>query len=208
MESPDSVRRALLLSALLHALLLGILGFPDFSGLNSTKQGPLALVATLVAPAENLETDRLQPRAPLGKTTQNPTSPGGDFGPFFRSTAAKPKSTQSTMNQTAKGPEQDIGPDPEGLREYRLILARVARQFRLAGEPGTPRWQGVVLVAISKSSGAAPPTVGLSKGSGQPSLDAYALDMASRAVDQANVPDTLQGQGFELVLPIHFQAVE
>lgn len=207
MESPDSVRRALLLSALLHALLLGILGFPDFSGLNSTKQGPLALVATLVAPAENLETDHLPPRAPLGKTTQNPTSPGV-FRPFFRSTAAKPKSTQSTMNQTAKGPEQDIGPDPEGLREYRLILARVARQFRLAGEPGTPRWQGVVLVAISKSSGAAPPTVGLSKGSGQPSLDAYALDMASRAVDQANVPDTLQGQGFELVLPIHFQAVE
>ena len=208
MGSPDSVRRALLLSALLHALLLGILRCPDFSGLNSTKQGPLALVATLVAPAENPETDRLPPRAPLGKTTQNPTSPGGDFGPFFRSTAAKPKSAQSTMNRTAKALGQDIGPDPEGLREYRLILARVARQFRLGGEPGTPHWQGVVLVAISKSSGAAPPTVGLSKGSGQPLLDAYALDMASRAVDQANVPDTLQGQGFELVLPIHFQAVE
>lgn len=201
-----STRRALYLSALLHVLLLVILAIPDFSGQLGTKQGPIALVATLV-PAESLEPDLLPPRASPSKTTQNPTSPGV-FRPFFRSTAAKPKSTQSTMNQTAKGPEQDIGPDPEGLREYRLILARVARQFRLAGEPGTPRWQGVVLVAISKSSGAAPPTVGLSKGSGQPSLDAYALDMASRAVDQANVPDTLQGQGFELVLPIHFQAVE
>lgn len=95
---------------------------------------------------------------------------------------------------------------PDGLRQYRLNLAREARRFKrypaLARQRG---WEGVVVVVVNMLPGGATPHVSLSQSSGFDLLDQEALELVLLAVHNAVVPDNLRNRLFGLTLPIHYR---
>jgi periplasmic protein TonB len=92
----------------------------------------------------------------------------------------------------------------EGLRQYRLALAREARRYKqyppLARSRG---WEGTVELRVEITAGARP-SVGLARSSGHEVLDAEALEMMGRAVLLAVVPVSLQGRSFSVPVPVRF----
>lgn len=94
--------------------------------------------------------------------------------------------------------------DAEGLRGYRMALAQQARRFwrypeaaRQAGQQGTVQLRLVVLPLAGV-------TVSLEHSSGHDALDEAALIMVRQASVSADMPDSLRGQRFSLVLPVVF----
>lgn len=93
----------------------------------------------------------------------------------------------------------------DGIRQYRLNLAREARNYRrfpaLARQRG---WEGEVSVVVGTVAGVVVPQVSLNQGSGIPVLDSAAIEMVRLAVGSAVLPETLRGRAFALTLPIRF----
>jgi periplasmic protein TonB len=96
--------------------------------------------------------------------------------------------------------------DLDGVRQYRLNLAREARQLKnypdLARERG---WEGVVVVIVTTVAGARVPQVSLSQSSGSDVLDRAATELMELAVQTASLPESLRGHQFALTLPIHYR---
>lgn len=92
----------------------------------------------------------------------------------------------------------------DGLRQYRLALAREARRLKryppLARERG---WEGTAQIAAVFAS-AAEPTVALAHSSGHAALDEQALLMITRAVQSAELPESLRGRQFRVLVPVQF----
>jgi protein TonB len=101
-------------------------------------------------------------------------------------------------------PSEEVSPD--GVRQYRLNLAREARRFKhfppLARERG---WEGVAVVVVSTVAGVPLPQVSLSQSSGFELLDQEALMLVAQAVTTAVLPDSLRNRTFALTLPIHYR---
>jgi protein TonB len=101
-------------------------------------------------------------------------------------------------------PNEEASPD--GVRQYRLNLAREARRFKhfppLARER---RWEGVAVVVVSTVAGVPLPQVSLSQSSGFDLLDQEALMLVAQAVTTAVLPDSLRNRTFALTLPIHYR---
>ncbi len=97
----------------------------------------------------------------------------------------------------------------DGVRQYRLNLAREARRFkdypREARERG---WEGVVVVVVNTVAGVGVPVVSLSQSSGHDVLDQAALDLLGQSVGTATMPESLRGRQFALTLPIHYRLDE
>lgn len=115
-----------------------------------------------------------------------------------------------TMSQTvspAAVQSEDVSVD--GVRQYRLNLAREARRFkdypRGARERG---WEGVVVVVVNTVAGVGVPAVSLSQSSGFDILDQAALDLVGQAVGTATMPESLRGRQFALTLPVHYRLDE
>ncbi len=89
--------------------------------------------------------------------------------------------------------------DLDGVRQYRLNLAREARQLKnypdLARERG---WEGVVAVVVTTVVGARGPQVSLSQSSGIDVLDKAATELMELAVQTASLPESLRGHQFAL----------
>lgn len=104
----------------------------------------------------------------------------------------------------AQVPSEEASPD--GVRQYRLNLAREARRFKhfppLARERG---WEGVAVVVVSTVAGVPLPQVSLSQSSGFDLLDQEALMLVAQAVNTAVLPDSLRNRTFALTLPIHYR---
>lgn len=97
------------------------------------------------------------------------------------------------------------GADADGLRSYRLALAREARRHKhyppRAIEAG---WQGTAELRVSVTAGGAT-AVRLAKSSGQPVLDEAALEMLRLALPATPIPAPLQAREFSVDLPIVFE---
>lgn len=107
----------------------------------------------------------------------------------------------------AATPMSGDGPDAEGVRQYRLALAREARRYKRYPPEAMDRGLGgVVEVGVSVAGGNMPHGVQLVRSSGNPQLDEAALDMVHKAASLAVVPELLRGRGFTLVLPVVFEA--
>jgi protein TonB len=207
------VPHALAVSALLHALL-----FWPSSPHRHTASPRMPLMAKLQA---------LPAVVPAPSPPQVPRHPGSNARqpatevPPMPSAQALPW-TASAETQVAKHPEAQhssarmdlqkaaIAPageelDGEGLRSYRIALAREARRYKryppLAIEGG---WMGTSELRITIQAGAAQ-TVNLTKSSGYAVLDAAALDMLHRALPGAPLPPTLLGRSFVIDLPVVFE---
>lgn len=103
--------------------------------------------------------------------------------------------------QTIGTPAPDGALDGDGVRAYRLALARSARHAR-ATLTDLPTGNGRVELRVIVDRYARRVEVGAS--SGQAALDAAALALMGRAVNEAPMPEVLRGQAFELAVPVEF----
>jgi len=102
----------------------------------------------------------------------------------------------------------EVGLDAGGLRQYRVALASQARQFRRypeAARRGALTGTAEVRVTIEAAGGVR--RTELNKSSGHAALDAAALEMLRQAAARTDLPASLRGQSFAVLLPVVF-AVE
>lgn len=100
------------------------------------------------------------------------------------------------------------GPDPDGLRQYRLTLAREAGRFkRYPQRARVDGISGTAEVRIEHEAGRAP-VARLARSSGNAALDAAALDMMRQAAPRAAIPETLRERAFVVSLPVVFDIGE
>lgn len=106
---------------------------------------------------------------------------------------------------TGGGAGSGAGIDADGLRQYRLALAREARRFKryperamLAGIGGTAQ----VRIDVAADGGVR--DARLAGSSGNDSLDAAAVAMMRQAAPRALLPETLRGRAFPVTLPVIF----
>ncbi len=101
------------------------------------------------------------------------------------------------------------GPDADGLRAYRIGLAREARAHRryppLARERG---WTGTAEVRVDVSPGGQPWQVLLARSSGHDILDREAVQLMRNAAATAALPDSLRGREFAVRMPVTFDIAE
>lgn len=96
--------------------------------------------------------------------------------------------------------------DADGIRAYRMGLARGAREYKrypvIAQERG---WAGEAEVRIAVSREGRPRQILLARSSGHEVLDREAVDMMSRAAGSVSVPESLRGREFAVSLPVLFE---
>ena len=101
------------------------------------------------------------------------------------------------------------GPDAEGLRAYRIGLAREARAHRryppLARERG---WTGTAEVRVDVSPGGQPWQVLLARSSGHEVLDREAVLLMRNAAATTVLPDSLRGREFAVRMPVTFDIAD
>jgi protein TonB len=97
----------------------------------------------------------------------------------------------------------------DGLRQYRLALAREAGRFKRypdrAIEAG---WSGTAELRVKVAPGLGHPVAELTKSSGHAILDEAALEMMGRALPTTPIPTSLQARVFSVELPIVFELPE
>lgn len=97
------------------------------------------------------------------------------------------------------------GVSADDLRQYRLSLAISARRFKrypaLARERG---WEGTAEVALDVNALLPVPEVVLVRSSGRGVLDEQALEMMTQAARVTNLPQSLKGRDFRVLLPVQF----
>jgi protein TonB len=104
---------------------------------------------------------------------------------------------------------EERGLNAAGLRQFRLALAGEARQFRRY--PAAARLSeltGTAEVRVTVESGGIIRRVDLSRSSGHGVLDKAALEMLRQAVPRADLPESLRGRGFTVLLPVVFEVEE
>lgn len=101
------------------------------------------------------------------------------------------------------------GPNPDGVRAYRLGLARGARAYKRYPELARERgWEGTAEVRVDVSREGRPRQVLLARSSGHELLDREAVAMLARAAAAAAVPESLRGREFAVSLPVLFDLSE
>lgn len=222
------LRRAVCISILLHFVILlpsskGLpFGRPVFSvndriidaRLLSSRSGPpnaqVRSVPSSPIPVTDFTTDvtKAVPKTKAGKETS--VFPSVSPSTASDKTSVSDKSfVVSGEPTTSNAPTKLDAVSPDGLRQYRLNLAREARRFKhypaLARQRG---WEGVVVVVVNMFPGVVTPHVSLSQSSGFDLLDQEALELVMQAVHNAVVPDHLHNRLFGLTLPIHYRLDE
>lgn len=224
------LRRALLVSVVLHfAVLISARNEVPLSVPDSQPKGAVVVARIVPAvgklPDKQLHGDGMLAPEPeplagaLGRVVSVPQTQAGHavFSDSSRSTAtgqmtaaAVPAGISEALPLVASAatpPREDVSAD--GIRQYRLNLAREARRFKhyppLARQRG---WEGVAVVVVNTVAGADLPQATLSQSSGFDALDEEALDLVGQAIRNASLPDSLRGRKFALTLPIHYRLGE
>ena len=223
------LRRALVLSILFHLLVLvsarQLPWLPDLHGSSGGKPiaaslRPVARVQAAGLPAESsAPLDHQKPSAharellksEAGKRVNpvsqefSPSTATDDVAVVERPVAVPPRPVTAPVAAVAQSEAVSL----DGVRQYRLNLAREARQSKVY--PGLARergWEGVVVVVVTTVAGVALPQVTISQSSGIELLDRAATELVELAVQSARMPESLRGQQFALTLPIHYQLAD
>jgi protein TonB len=214
------LRRALFFSAVLHLAVL--LSFRPLAILSEMpgQLGPRVVQAQLVA--------RPAPPVPVLAEAQVPSAvPGKGALPLAAERRARSQpvrapgaqvGTEDSLVESATasghlpgGGEPAVAAtrdsvNPDAIRQYRLNLAREARQFKRYPPLARARgWQGDVVVVVNTVAGSTMPQVSLSQSSGFGLLDEEALQLVGQAVRRAALPEGLRGHNFALTLPIQYR---
>jgi protein TonB len=219
------LRRAILVSILVHLAVLSSFWQPVLLPDMTTRAASRAINAllhsaefpkpesppfeSLSAPAEKSAVTASEALKKSGSEKKAPVLPS-----FSRSTATEDIAVTDkavvfsgeAARASSAGAGQADKLDLDGVRQYRLSLAREARRFKRypdqAREHGR---EGVVVVVVTTVAGVAIPQVRLSQSSGSDLLDEAALELLDIAVQTATLPESLRGQQFGLTLPIHYR---
>ena len=220
---------ALAVSCALHVLLL----WPDALPRSNHREG-LSLTATLraaqvaerpvaTAPVDALAEARTSARTGTRSAQEQivatRTDPQPELKAFPPAAEIVGVPTQATLPVGSGDGQQNrnmsaldgapASPDAEGIRAYRIGLAREARAHRhypqLARERG---WTGTAEVRVDVSREGLPRQVLLARSSGHDILDREAVSMMSRAATAAELPESLRGRAFAVRLPVVFDIPE
>ena len=219
------LRRAILVSILVHLAVLSFFRQPVLLPDLTTRAVSRAINAylhsaerqrpeghafeSLSAPAEKSLANAGEALKKSGSEKKGPVLPA-----FSRSTATEDVAVTDraavSPGEAARASGAGVGQadklDLDGVRQYRLSLAREARRFKRypdqAREQGR---EGVVVVVVTTVAGVPIPQVRLSQSSGSDLLDHAALELLEIAVQTATLPESLRGQQFGLTLPIHYR---
>lgn len=220
--------RSLIVSLLLHLLFFwGLRGMAlPLAPLSAT--APKALEAVLSkaavseAPARSVQ-ERLVPKdikgrqeRIIGPARENSRSEAPVLAANVPSTAEVHSVSSAKDGGEAAAPAaQTIAAvptdviDADGLRQYRLALAKEARRYKRYPALARERnWEGVVTVTISIPLPGALPLVSLGKSSGHEILDRQALEMIGQAVLAASLPESLRGKAVSVSLPVRYSLDE
>ncbi len=227
---------ALLFSLGLHALLLLQQPLPD----NPARNRQTALRARLLPPTSSTK-PTAKPLSASQKTSphENPEPSSAPEPPKPSPTpvtavkaeaspaqwlASNPQRPGTPQPESASGRQTLVhkeSPDPapntesEGIRQYRIALARTARLLR--SEPDRTQKKEtndltnnvrVVRLQLEFEAGGQLQACTLLESSGQNVLDARALEWMSRAARQTRLPDALTGQPFRIALTLEFDPSE
>lgn len=206
--------RALLLSLAFHFLLL----WPSPTTWQDTGPTP-SLVATLRSGQEVRPVSPPLPRLSSSSDAVKPTLVPADHEAAATEPAparvtavpagAAESSTVQAVTAAVAAPESQAGVDAEGLREYRLALARQARSFKRypkrAEEAG---WAGTAEVRISILENGQALEPKLQRSSGHALLDEAAIEMIRQALPATPVPPALRQQAFSIDLPVVFELAD
>ena len=222
------LRRALVLSILFHLLVLvsarQLPWLPDLHGSSGGKPiaaslRPVARVQAAGLPAEStapldqklpaharelLKSEAGNKPLPVSQGF-SPSTATDDVAVVERPVAVPPRPVTAPVAAVAQSEAVSL----DGVRQYRLNLAREARQSKVY--PGLARergWEGVVVVVVTTVAGVALPQVTISQSSGIELLDRAATELVELAVQSARMPESLRGQQFALTLPIHYQLAD
>jgi len=103
----------------------------------------------------------------------------------------------------------ELAPDAAGLRKFRLAIAGEARGLlRYPEAARRAGLTGMVEVRVNVRSGGAVRHAELHRSSGHAVLDAAALDMLGLAARRADLPESLRGRDFAVLLPVAFEVEE
>jgi protein TonB len=103
----------------------------------------------------------------------------------------------------------DRGANAAGLRQFRMALAVEARRFRRYPEAARrDGLTGTAEVRVMVETGLPARRVDLSRSSGYAVLDTAALEMLRQAVTRVELPESLRGQSFAVLLPVVFEVEE
>lgn len=219
--------RSLIASLLLHLLLLLGLRVVALPLVPINASPPKALEAVLstaavpAAPAHSVlersvpKVVRIRPERIIAPARQNSRSEVPVFAENTPSTAAlsavppaKGDGGAVPATQTMVAAPTDVI-DADGLRLYRLALAKEARRYKRYPALARERnWEGVVTVTISIPLPGALPLVALGKSSGHEILDRQALEMIGQAVLAASLPESLRGRAVTVSLPVRYSLDE
>ena len=197
---PESSRHVVGLS--INAILV-----PAQRELSLTKpfeNASLAVGRSVASGVETVQQPRSKPKSSIFSSNSRSTVTD-DVAVTERAPAATATSgfVAPVVNPTAVVPD-DISVD--GVRQYRLNLAREARRFKRYPELARERgWEGVVVVVVNTVAGATAPLVSLSQSSGFDQLDQAALELLEMAVQTAVLPESLRGRQFGLTLPVDYR---
>ena len=130
-----------------------------------------------------------------------------DAMPATPSAAAAPAPASAPAVDEAPGVRAGVSADD--VRRYRVSLASAARRFKrypaLARERG---WEGEAEIVLDFRRTLPGPEVSLASSSGKAVLDGQAVEMIRQAARATEVPDTLKGRNFRMLIPIRFSLDE
>ncbi len=176
-----------------------VVAAPHAPPVNAVAEVRSARRQAVVARAE--AAPRVNPTLPENTDAKESTGPAAAGLPAFGSGPANPAAT-AQAGELAR-------PDTDGIRTYRIGLAREARAYRaypsLARERG---WTGTAEVRVDVSRDGLPRQILLARSSGHEILDREAVNMMSRAATSAALPDSLRGRAFAVRLPVVFDIAD
>lgn len=152
-------------------------------------------------------------RLPIDSAVQEKFSPSMEIDPAARiaanDAAPVPGGGDVRPSGVVAPPAQEEGVSAEAVREYRTSLAISAKRFKrypaLARERG---WEGEVEIVLDFRRTLPGPEVSLASSSGKAVLDGQAVEMIRQAARATEVPDTLKGRNFRMLMPIRFSLDE
>lgn len=217
-QSPKQRRHllpALALSLVLHILLLW--PAPTARQAGDAAVPLTALLRPAAAPKPVVKTPAPTHRSPsTPAVVSQPAATAVDAvpAPIATSSSTPPIAGRSDIPAAAvPTPPADIPAgdsiDGDGLRGYRIALAREARRYkRYPVRALEAEWAGTAELRVSVAAGGQPQEVQLARSSGHDLLDAAALEMLRRALPVTRVPDSLRGRAFSVDLPVVFELPE
>jgi TonB family protein len=109
--------------------------------------------------------------------------------------------------EPSRSPRTDAGDraDVASIAQYRIALISVSRRYKPSEEAlPAARPEGRVDVQLAIAADGSLADARVTRSSGQPLLDALALDMMRNAKAQAPVPMRLLDRAFEIEVPVIF----